>query len=90
MDPDHQLLVRCPSPSGDVFKDKRQVRRAVENTGIPYTYVSANCFAGYFLSGLAQIGQFMPPSNHVVIYGDGNKKGLFLDHFNIRNNSMPL
>lgn len=80
MDPDHPSLASYPSPSGDVFNYKRQVRRAIENSGIPYTYVSANCFHGYFLSGLAQLGQLMPPSHDVLIYGDGNKKGnLFLN-----------
>ncbi|KAI5066989.1 hypothetical protein GOP47_0017517 [Adiantum capillus-veneris] len=74
MDVDHPRLLECPSPGGDIFKDKREVRRAAKKAGIPYTFVSANCFAGYFLAGLANIGEFMPPSQEVNIYGDGNAK----------------
>lgn len=76
MDPDRSS--HCPSPTGDVFADKRKVRRAVEAAGIPYTYVSANCFAGYFLAGLAQIQRFLPPTDSVLIYGDGNKKVIWV------------
>ncbi|XP_058106109.1 bifunctional pinoresinol-lariciresinol reductase 2-like [Magnolia sinica] len=61
-------------PPGDyVFKDKRVIRRAIEKAKIPYTYVSANCMAGYFLAALAQLGHFMPPTDHVYIYGNGDK-----------------
>lgn len=72
MDPDR--LLDCPKLVGDLFTAKRAVRRAVEKAGIPYTYVSANCLSGYFLAGLAQINQFWPPTDHVIIYGDGNQK----------------
>ncbi|MCO5577411.1 hypothetical protein L7F22_031243 [Adiantum nelumboides] len=74
VDPDHPRLLESPSPGDGIFKDKREVRRAVEKAGIPYTYVSANCLAGYFLSGLVEFGQFMPPQEQVHIYGDGNTK----------------
>ncbi|KAG9456480.1 hypothetical protein H6P81_000988 [Aristolochia fimbriata] len=69
-------------PPGDqIFADKRVIRRAVEEANIPHTYVSANCFAAYFLPGLAQIGRFMPPSDddRVFIYGHGDKKCIWVD-----------
>lgn len=61
-------------PGAYVFTDKRVVRRAIEKANIPYTYISANCCAGYFLGALAQLGHFMPPTDHALIYGDGDKK----------------
>ncbi|EFJ35680.1 hypothetical protein SELMODRAFT_438560 [Selaginella moellendorffii] len=72
MDPDrmHHAL----KPGNHVFESKREVRRAVEAAGIPHTFVSANCFAGYFLSSLAQFAQFMPPKEKAFIYGDGTAK----------------
>ncbi|PRQ27060.1 putative eugenol synthase [Rosa chinensis] len=46
--------------------------------GIPYTYVSSNCFAGYFLPTLAQPGATSPPRDKVIIVGDGNPKEIFV------------
>ncbi|KAF8400919.1 hypothetical protein HHK36_014222 [Tetracentron sinense] len=67
-------------PPGDyVFADKRVIRRAIEKENIPYTYVSANCCAGYFTASLAQANNFMPPTDHVVIYGNGGKKCIWND-----------
>ncbi|MCO5578281.1 hypothetical protein L7F22_032120 [Adiantum nelumboides] len=88
MDPDHPRLLETPSPGGKIFKDKREVRRAVEKAGIPYTYVSANCLAGYFLSGLAEFGLFMPPQEQVHIYGDGNTKAVWVMEEDVANYIM--
>ncbi|RWR73539.1 bifunctional pinoresinol-lariciresinol reductase 2-like protein [Cinnamomum micranthum f. kanehirae] len=66
-------------PGAYVFTDKRVVRRAIEKANIPYTYISANCCAGYFLAALAQLGHFMPPTDHALIYGDGDKKCIWVD-----------
>ncbi|KAF3778020.1 Bifunctional pinoresinol-lariciresinol reductase 2, partial [Nymphaea thermarum] len=54
-------------PGSVLFEQKRRVRRAVEESGIPHTYVVAHCFAGYFLSGLANFGRFWPPAAKVQI-----------------------
>ncbi|KAK6158469.1 hypothetical protein DH2020_005783 [Rehmannia glutinosa] len=48
-----------------------------EEAGIPFTYVSANCFAGYFVGGLCQFGKILPSRDSVVIHGDGNKKAIY-------------
>ncbi|KAH9305674.1 hypothetical protein KI387_010078 [Taxus chinensis] len=77
MDPDH--LVHALEPGNITFSDKRKVRRAIEAAAIPHTYVSANMFAGFFAGGLAQFGRMMPPSHEVLIYGDGNAKGIWVD-----------
>ncbi|XP_024030094.1 isoflavone reductase homolog TP7 [Morus notabilis] len=64
-------------PAKSVFGAKVQIRRAIEAEGIPYTYVSSNLFAGYFLPTLAQPGATAPPRDKVVILGDGNAKAIF-------------
>ncbi|CAJ2679686.1 unnamed protein product [Trifolium pratense] len=66
------------------------IRRAIEAEGIPYTYVSSNYFAGYFLPTLAQPGQFAPPppKDKVFIYGDGNPKVIFIMRFVLSQRSL--
>lgn len=62
-------------PGRVTFDDKMVVRRATEEAGIPFTYISANCFAGYFLGGLCQPGFILPSREQVRLLGDGNQKG---------------
>jgi uncharacterized protein YbjT (DUF2867 family) len=69
--------VHAVEPAKSAFETKAQIRRAVEAAGIPFTYVSANCFAGYFLPTLMQSGVTAPPRDKVVIIGDGNPKAIF-------------
>ncbi|KAJ7554221.1 hypothetical protein O6H91_06G131600 [Diphasiastrum complanatum] len=76
-DPDRVL--HALEPAQQIFGPKRQVRRAIEAAGIPYTYVSSNCIACFFLPGLAQYGIFTPPEDEVAIYGDGNTKVIWVD-----------
>ncbi|OIV96332.1 hypothetical protein TanjilG_09759 [Lupinus angustifolius] len=71
--------VHAVEPAKSAFGIKAQIRRSIEAEGIPYTYVSSNCFAGYFLPTLAQPGAFAPPppKDKVIILGDGNPKAIF-------------
>ncbi|KAK4599797.1 hypothetical protein RGQ29_009726 [Quercus rubra] len=69
--------VHAVDPAKTAFASKAQIRRAVEAEGIPFTYVSSNYFAGYFLPTLAQPGVTAPPRDKVVIPGDGNTKAIF-------------
>ncbi|GAB2267334.1 Eugenol synthase 2 [Dionaea muscipula] len=66
-------------PAKSVLGAKVQIRRAIEAEGIPYTYVSSNCFAGFFLTTLAQPGLTAPPppKDKLTIMGDGNAKAVF-------------
>ncbi|CAN1255800.1 Phenylcoumaran benzylic ether reductase 1 [Linum perenne] len=64
-------------PAQSAYDVKVRIRRAVEAEGIPFTYVSCNCFAGYFLSNLAQPSGNVPPRDKVIILGDGNAKAVF-------------
>ncbi|KAL8195338.1 hypothetical protein R6Q57_025741 [Mikania cordata] len=70
-------------PAKTAFAVKAQIRRAIEAENIPHTYVSSNCFAGYFLPTLAQPDVTAPPRDKVVILGDGNKKVVFNDEHDI-------
>ncbi|XP_075645312.1 phenylcoumaran benzylic ether reductase Betv6 [Castanea sativa] len=69
--------VHAVDPAKTAFASKAQIRRAVEAEGIPFTYVSSNYFAGYFLPTLAQPGVTAPPRDKVVIPGDGHPKAIF-------------
>ncbi|XP_006656086.1 phenylcoumaran benzylic ether reductase Pyrc5-like [Oryza brachyantha] len=64
-------------PAKSVYATKARIRRAIEDEGIPYTYVSSNFFAGRFLPNLAQVGVKGLPIDKVIILGDGNVKGVF-------------
>lgn len=61
-------------PAKSAFKTKSQIRRAIEAEKIPYTFVSSNFFAGYFLPSLAQATTPSLPTDKVIILGDGNTK----------------
>ncbi|KAK4258632.1 hypothetical protein QN277_005063 [Acacia crassicarpa] len=69
--------VHAVEPAKSAFAGKAKIRRAIEAAGIPYTYVSSNFFAGYFLPNLSQPGATAPPRDKVVILGDGNPKAVF-------------
>ncbi|PKA66388.1 Isoflavone reductase like [Apostasia shenzhenica] len=56
------------------FDEKMEVRKAIEVAGIPFTYVSGNCFMGYFVAGLCQLGTVVPSKHSVCFHGDGNVK----------------
>lgn len=67
-------------PGRVTFDDKMVVRKAIEDAGIPFTYVSANCFAGYMVGGLCQPGHILPSRESVTFLGDGNKKCTFKNY----------
>lgn len=69
--------VHAVEPAKSAFAIKAQIRRAIKAEGIPYTYVSSNYFAGYFLPTLLQPGATAPPRDKVIILGDGNPKGTY-------------
>ncbi|GMN40779.1 hypothetical protein TIFTF001_010008 [Ficus carica] len=70
-------------PGRVTFDDKMVVRKAIEEAKIPFTYISANCFAGYFLGGLCQPGHILPSRESVILLGDGNKKAIYVDEDDI-------
>ncbi|MCD7461148.1 hypothetical protein HAX54_045374 [Datura stramonium] len=80
---DPARMENAMEPGRVTFDDKMVVRKAIEEAGIPFTYVSASCFAGYFLGGLCQIGQILPSRHSVVLLGDGNQKAIYVDEDDI-------
>ncbi|XP_015077408.1 isoflavone reductase homolog [Solanum pennellii] len=77
MDP--ALMGDAIEPGRVTFDEKMEVRKAIEEAQIPYTYISANCFAGYFVGNLSQLGTLVPPKHKVCLYGDGNVKVVYMD-----------
>ncbi|XP_015963212.1 isoflavone reductase homolog [Arachis duranensis] len=77
MDP--ALMGHAMEPGRVTFDEKMKVRKAIEDANIPYTYVSANCFAAYFAGNLSQMGTLLPPTDKVLIYGNGNVKAVYVD-----------
>lgn len=65
-------------PGKETFDQKMVIRRAIEDANIPFTYVVANCFGGYFAGNLSQFATLIPPRDKVSLYGDGNVKGIIL------------
>lgn len=75
-------------PGRVTFDEKMVVRKAIEDANIPFTYVSANCFAGWFVGSLCQMGTLVPPKQNVCIYGDGNAKAVFVDEDDVGTYTM--
>lgn len=71
-------------PGRVTFEDKMAVRKAIEEANIPFTYISANLFAGYFAGSLSQMGSFVPPRDKVHLFGDGTLKGTYNNIIAIR------
>ncbi|KAH0749179.1 hypothetical protein KY290_028411 [Solanum tuberosum] len=80
---DPARMENAMEPGRVTFDDKMVVRKAIEEAGIPFTYISANCFAGYFLGGLCQIGHILPSTDSVVLLGDGNQKVIYVNEDDI-------
>ena len=63
-----------PLPPFQAFLDKkREIRRATEAAGIPYTFVSANAYAAYFVNFLLHPHDKAPD---ILVYGNGEAKGM--------------
>lgn len=75
---DPSKMEHALEPGRESFDQKMVVRKAIEEANIPFTYVSANCFAGYFVGNLCQLNMLTPPTDKVYLYGDGNVKGIYM------------
>ncbi|KAF9587848.1 hypothetical protein IFM89_006102 [Coptis chinensis] len=80
---DPARMAHALEPGRVTFDEKMIVRKAIEDAGIPFTYVSANCFAGYFVGNLSQMGTLLPARDKVCLYGDGNVKAVYMDEDDI-------
>lgn len=80
---DPARMQNAMEPGRVSFDEKMAVRQAIEAANIPFTYVSANCFAGYFAGNLSQMGTLLPPRDKVNVYGNGNFKVVYMDEDDI-------
>ncbi|XP_028770170.1 isoeugenol synthase 1 isoform X2 [Neltuma alba] len=69
--------VKALPPFEALLENKRKIRRATEEAGIPYTYVSANSFAAYFINYLLHPHDLK--CQHILVYGTGQAKAV-LNH----------
>ncbi|EHA8588872.1 Isoflavone reductase-like protein [Cocos nucifera] len=70
--------VQLLEPAKSVLEIKVKIRQAIRMAGIPFTYVSSNLCATYFLSRLGQVEGDGAPKDEVSIIGDGNTKVIFV------------
>ncbi|KAE8655715.1 Isoeugenol synthase 1 [Hibiscus syriacus] len=61
-------------PFEAILANKRKIRRAVEEAGIPFTYVAGNTFSAYFVDYILHPHQNV---SQVVVYGTGEAKVVF-------------
>ena len=69
---------RISDLDNNFYARKAEIRHLVEAEGIPHTYICCNFFMSYLLPSLVQPGLKTPPRDKVMIFGDGNVKGLLL------------
>ncbi|XP_039134509.1 bifunctional pinoresinol-lariciresinol reductase-like isoform X2 [Dioscorea cayenensis subsp. rotundata] len=80
---DPSRMSHAMEPGRVTFDDKMVIRKAIEEAGIPFTYVTANCFAGYFVGGLSQPLIITPSTDHVLVLGHANVKAIYVDEDDI-------
>ena len=56
-----------------LFDQKAAIHQAVQDAGLPYTFVHANGFFEYWVYSLGEVGLFAPPAE-VRLYGEGRVK----------------
>ncbi|XP_058087458.1 isoeugenol synthase 1-like [Magnolia sinica] len=60
-------------PFQAVLDKRKKVRGATEASGIPYTFIYANCFGAYFVDVLLHPLE----KRDVLVYGTGETKGIY-------------
>ncbi|KAI5668139.1 hypothetical protein M9H77_17992 [Catharanthus roseus] len=58
-------------PFQEFLDKKKKIRRAIEAAGIPYTFVSANCYGAYFVNFLLHPHD---KGEDIIVYGSGEAK----------------
>ncbi|CAH8379958.1 unnamed protein product [Eruca vesicaria subsp. sativa] len=61
------------------YSKKSEIRRFIESSGIPYTYICCGLFMRILLPSLVQPGFQSPPMDNVTVFGDGNVKAVFVN-----------
>ncbi|KAF8723987.1 hypothetical protein HU200_020991 [Digitaria exilis] len=61
-----------------VYGAKAAIRRAVEASGVPHTYVLCGYLAGAALPSVGQVVSPTPPAGEAVVLGDGDTKVVYV------------
>ncbi|XP_024019396.1 leucoanthocyanidin reductase-like [Morus notabilis] len=75
-------------PGLTMYKEKRKVRRAVEESGVPYTYICCNSIASWPYFDNTHPSEVLPPLDRFQIYGDGTVKAYFVAGIDIGRITM--
>ncbi|ONI31302.1 hypothetical protein PRUPE_1G305100 [Prunus persica] len=75
-------------PGLTMYLEKRQVRRCVEKSGVPYTYICCNSIASWPYFDNKHPSEVLPPLDQFQIYGDGSVKAYFIDGADIGKFTM--
>ncbi|KAG2665323.1 hypothetical protein I3760_15G003200 [Carya illinoinensis] len=65
-------------PGRAMYIEKRRVRRSIEASGIPYTYICCNSIASWPYYDNTHPSEVVPPLDQFQIYGDGTVKAYFV------------
>ncbi|PON87043.1 Hopanoid-associated sugar epimerase [Trema orientale] len=65
-------------PGLTMYKEKQKVRRMVEESGVPYTYICCNSIASWPYFDNTHPSEVLPPLDQFQIYGDGTVKAYFV------------
>lgn len=61
-----------------MYKEKRKVRRVIEEMEVPYTYICCNSIASWPYYNNHHPSEVLPPLDQFQIYGDGTVKAYFV------------
>ncbi|MCL7041163.1 hypothetical protein MKW94_012390 [Papaver nudicaule] len=65
-------------PGLTMYKEKREVRRLIKESGIPYTYICCNSIAAWPYHDNTHPSEVLPPLDRFQIYGNGTTKAYFV------------
>nr|BAV56575.1 putative leucoanthocyanidin reductase [Fagopyrum esculentum] len=65
-------------PGLTMYLEKRAVRRAIEEAGVPFTHICCNSIASWPYYDNTHPSEVTPPMDRFQIYGDGNVKAYFV------------
>ncbi|OMO92002.1 NmrA-like protein [Corchorus capsularis] len=65
-------------PGLTMYNQKRKIRRHIEESGIPYTYICCNSIAAWPYHDNTHPADVLPPLDRFQIYGDGSVKAYFV------------
>ncbi|KAF8389800.1 hypothetical protein HHK36_024319 [Tetracentron sinense] len=77
-------------PGLGMYNEKRAVRRLIEDTGIPFTYICCNSIAAWPYHDNTHPSEVLPPLDRFQIYGDGSVKAYFVDGVDIGKFTMKV